>query len=195
MKKLTSGAMRSKNACKTCALGMGGQKGGMVNEAGRFPGGLQEVAAGHGRRHAGGIQPEFWSTYSIAQLQKFSPRELESCGRLTAGVLEQAAVLPADQLGRSPLADRGKLRSRRARRTFWYFSGRSERSGLSAAALRPALRHQQRQQLQLLLPSGQRRGADVVARQRHGDAHARRRRACRSGLRHRRQSRPAIIRG
>ena len=30
-------AMRSKNACKTCALGMGGQHGGMVNEAGHFP--------------------------------------------------------------------------------------------------------------------------------------------------------------
>jgi hypothetical protein len=30
-------AMRSKNACKTCALGMGGQLGGMVNEAGYFP--------------------------------------------------------------------------------------------------------------------------------------------------------------
>ena len=25
-------ALRSKNACKTCALGMGGQRGGMVNE-------------------------------------------------------------------------------------------------------------------------------------------------------------------
>ena len=30
-------AMRSKNACKTCALGMGGQKNGMVNELGVFP--------------------------------------------------------------------------------------------------------------------------------------------------------------
>jgi len=29
--------MRSKNACKTCALGMGGMQGGMVNEAGHFP--------------------------------------------------------------------------------------------------------------------------------------------------------------
>ena len=29
--------MRSRNACKTCALGMGGQQGGMVNEAGHFP--------------------------------------------------------------------------------------------------------------------------------------------------------------
>ncbi|HEX9865636.1 MAG TPA: hypothetical protein VGC03_11770, partial [Acidimicrobiia bacterium] len=30
-------ALRSPNACKTCALGMGGQLGGMVNEAGHFP--------------------------------------------------------------------------------------------------------------------------------------------------------------
>ena len=29
--------MRSRNACKTCAFGMGGQRGGMVNEHGRFP--------------------------------------------------------------------------------------------------------------------------------------------------------------
>jgi hypothetical protein len=29
--------MRSRNACKTCALGMGGQQGGMRNEAGHFP--------------------------------------------------------------------------------------------------------------------------------------------------------------
>jgi hypothetical protein len=30
-------ALRSKNACKTCALGMGGQQGGMTNEEGKFP--------------------------------------------------------------------------------------------------------------------------------------------------------------
>src|SRR5882672_7644656 len=29
--------MASRNACKTCALGMGGQQGGMTNEAGHFP--------------------------------------------------------------------------------------------------------------------------------------------------------------
>ena len=30
-------AMSAKNACKTCALGMGGQAGGMRNEAGHWP--------------------------------------------------------------------------------------------------------------------------------------------------------------
>src|SRR2546427_11557844 len=29
--------LRARNACKSCALGMGGQQGGMVNEAGHFP--------------------------------------------------------------------------------------------------------------------------------------------------------------
>ena len=29
--------MASRNSCKTCALGMGGQQGGMRNEAGHFP--------------------------------------------------------------------------------------------------------------------------------------------------------------
>jgi hypothetical protein len=44
--------MRHKNACKTCALGMGGQGGGMVNEAGHFPEvckkSLQAMAADNG---------------------------------------------------------------------------------------------------------------------------------------------------
>jgi len=29
--------LRTRNACKTCAFSMGGQRGGMVNEAGGFP--------------------------------------------------------------------------------------------------------------------------------------------------------------
>ena len=30
-------ALTSKNACKACALGMGGQKGGMTNERDEYP--------------------------------------------------------------------------------------------------------------------------------------------------------------
>src|SRR5438045_6630855 len=71
-------AMRSKNACKTCALGMGGQKGGMVNEAGSFPEVCKKSLQAMAADMQGAIKPEFWNTYSIAQLQAFSPRELES---------------------------------------------------------------------------------------------------------------------
>src|SRR6059058_4009977 len=83
-------AMRSKNACKTCALGMGGQKGGMVNEAGSFPEVCKKSLQAMAADMQGAIKPEFWSTYSIAQLQAFSPRELESCGRLVRPVVLEA---------------------------------------------------------------------------------------------------------
>src|SRR6478752_7274099 len=75
-------AMRSKNACKTCALGMGGQKGGMVNEAGHFPEVCKKSLQAMAADMQGAIKPQFYSTYSVAQLQAFSPRDLESCGRL-----------------------------------------------------------------------------------------------------------------
>ncbi len=76
-------AMRSKNACKTCALGMGGQAGGMRNEAGHWPEvckkSLQAMVADMQK----GLQPEFFQRFSIAELSSLSPRELEWCGRLT----------------------------------------------------------------------------------------------------------------
>ena len=41
--------LRSANACKTCAVGMGGDRGGMVNEVWPLPGGVQEVGTSAGR--------------------------------------------------------------------------------------------------------------------------------------------------
>jgi anaerobic selenocysteine-containing dehydrogenase len=79
-------AMRRKNTCKTCALGMGGQAGGMRNEAGHWPEvckkSLQAMVADMQK----GLKPEFFAKYSLDQLRALSPRELEHCGRLTAPV-------------------------------------------------------------------------------------------------------------
>src|SRR5438105_13388854 len=79
-------AMGTKNACKTCALGMGGQAGGMRNELGHWPEvckkSLQAMVAD--MQH--GLRPEFFAKFSIAQLHTLSPRELEWCGRLTEPV-------------------------------------------------------------------------------------------------------------
>ena len=69
-------AMRSRNACKTCALGMGGQRGGMVNEAGHFPEVCKKSLQAMAADMQGGISPEFFRRYSIAQLRALSPREL-----------------------------------------------------------------------------------------------------------------------
>ena len=75
-------AMRTPNACKTCALGMGGQRGGMVNESGKFPEFCKKSVQAMSADMQGAITPEFFEQYSIAQLSAMSPRELESCGRL-----------------------------------------------------------------------------------------------------------------
>jgi molybdopterin-dependent oxidoreductase alpha subunit len=79
-------ALRTRNACKTCALGMGGQAGGMRNEAGHWPEVCKKSLQAMVADMQAGLKPEFFARYSIAQLQSFSPRELEWCGRLTQPV-------------------------------------------------------------------------------------------------------------
>lgn len=120
-------AMRSKNACKTCALGMGGQQGGMVNERGMFPEVCKKSLQAMVADMQGAIRPEFFQTYSLAQLQSFSPRELEHSGRLTQPMLHTRGEQYYRQITWTEAFERivGKLKSTPADDTFWYFSGRS----------------------------------------------------------------------
>jgi molybdopterin-dependent oxidoreductase alpha subunit len=120
-------ALRTRNACKTCALGMGGQGGGMRDETGRWPEvckkSLQAMVADMQR----GLQPEFFRRYSLAELRALSPRELELCGRLTQPLYAGAAdthyrvISWEEALGR--LA--GQLRATPPGQCFFYASGRS----------------------------------------------------------------------
>ena len=120
-------AMRSKNTCKTCAVGMGGQKGGMVNESGSFPEfckkSLQAVTADLQK----GIPEAFWKTYSLPQLEKFSPRQLESSGRLVLPVRYKEGSQYYETIdwdtALTTIAD--KLCGSKPDESFWYFSGRS----------------------------------------------------------------------
>ncbi|MCI0379145.1 MAG: FdhF/YdeP family oxidoreductase [Gemmataceae bacterium] len=77
-------AMRAKNTCKTCALGMGGQAGGMRNELGHWPEVCKKSFQAMVADMQDGLRPEFFLRYRIDQLKTLSPRELEWCGRLTA---------------------------------------------------------------------------------------------------------------
>ncbi len=94
-------AMRSKNACKTCALGMGGQRGGMVNEAGHFPEVCKKSLQAMVADMQGAIRSEFWTKFGPRQLQQLSPRELEHCGRLMQPVLytAESGKYHADHVG------------------------------------------------------------------------------------------------
>ena len=120
-------AMRSRNACKTCALGMGGQMGGMVNEAGHFPEvckkSLQAMASDMQR----GIAPEFFARYSIAQLRTLSSRDLEHCGRLVDPVYAGPGDTHYRVIAWDEALDRlaAALKASGPARTFFYASGRS----------------------------------------------------------------------
>jgi molybdopterin-dependent oxidoreductase alpha subunit len=76
-------AMQARNACKTCALGMGGQRGGMRDEAGHWPEVCKKSLQAMIGDMQGAIRPEFFRQYGFAELRSFSSRDLEACGRLT----------------------------------------------------------------------------------------------------------------
>ena len=120
-------AMRTKNACKTCALGMGGQRGGMVNEAGHFPEVCKKSLQAQVADMAPPLTDEFFATHSVEDLQTWTPRQLETAGRL-----RQPLVLDADATHYRPVEweeafdlIQQQLTAAQPDETFWYFSGRS----------------------------------------------------------------------
>ena len=120
-------AMRSKNACKTCALGMGGQAGGMVNEAGHFPEVCKKSFQAMVADMQGAVKPTFFETYSIPQLQAFTPYQMEHSGRLVQPVILEKGSQHFRPIGWGEAMDRiaAKLLRTDPNQTFWYFSGRS----------------------------------------------------------------------
>jgi len=77
-------AARGKNTCKTCAVGMGGQLGGMVNEGGHFPEVCKKSFQAMASDMQGAMKPEFLPSTTIDQLRALSPRQLEHSGRITS---------------------------------------------------------------------------------------------------------------
>lgn len=120
-------AMRSKNACKTCALGMGGQRGGMTNEQGAFPELCKKSLQAMVADMQPGIPPTFWDQHSVEQLRAMTPRQLEHCGRLLQPVLHEQGQTHYRTITWQEAFQRisEQLRALHPNETFWYFSGRS----------------------------------------------------------------------
>ena len=117
----------SKNACKTCALGMGGQAGGMRNEQDHWPEVCKKSIQAMAADMQGAIQPEFFKHFSINQLRKFSPREMEHAGRITTPLLLAPGDTHYKPVSWNDVFDRieSKLKRTDPYRSFFYFSGRS----------------------------------------------------------------------
>jgi anaerobic selenocysteine-containing dehydrogenase len=74
-------ALTSKNTCKACAYGMGGQRGGMTNELGEFPSVCNKSVQAQSTDIQPPIPKEIFE-HSLAELQELSGREMEKLGRL-----------------------------------------------------------------------------------------------------------------
>ena len=79
-------AFHSRNTCKSCALGMGGQLGGMKDEAGHYP----EVCKKSIQAQMIDIQPpipaNLFKEKSIEEFKNTTPRLLEKTGRLNQAI-------------------------------------------------------------------------------------------------------------
>ncbi|MCD7060158.1 FdhF/YdeP family oxidoreductase [Pelagibacterium xiamenense] len=119
-------ALSSKNTCKACAYGMGGQMGGMTNELGEFP----SVCNKSVQAQSTDVQPAIPHAifqHPLDELKELTGREMEHLGRLGDPVYKAAGgdrykVVTWDW-AMAHAADR--LRSTDPRRTFFYSSGRS----------------------------------------------------------------------
>lgn len=79
--------MNSRNACKTCAVGMGGMKGGMVNEAGHWPEVCKKSLQAQVADMIGALPADYFDKHSIAELEKLTPKQAEDAGRLSYPVV------------------------------------------------------------------------------------------------------------
>lgn len=124
--KNTAKALTANNACKACAYGMGGQKGGMTNEEGEFP----SVCNKSIQAQSTDIQqpiPTAVLTHPISDFRALDGYEMEHLGRLDTPLYkpkgadrfqpmewDAALNLAADQ-----------LKATTPDRSFFYASGRS----------------------------------------------------------------------
>ncbi len=119
--------MFSKNTCKTCALGMGGQLGGMRNESGHFPEFCKKSVQAMAADMQPAIRDQFFAETSIEELRALSSRELENLGRLARPLRYRAGSTHLEPIDWNDALDAAAtaLGATDPRRTFFYSSGRS----------------------------------------------------------------------
>jgi hypothetical protein len=119
--------LRARNACKTCALGMGGQQGGMVNERGHFPEVCKKSVQAQAGDMAGPIAEDWFRSTPIAAMERLGSAELERLGRLGFPLLATEEDRHFRRVSWAEALDRAgaALRAARPEEVFFYASGRS----------------------------------------------------------------------
>ncbi len=120
-------ALSTKNSCKSCALGMGGQQGGMRNEKGHFPEVCNKSILAQSADMQGAIPMDFFHTHDVTTLSKWTPRQLELSGRLTCPVICEPNDTHYRPISWNEAIEHTaeKLKATSPDRSFFYASGRS----------------------------------------------------------------------
>lgn len=119
-------ALRAKNTCKACGLGMGGQQGGMTNEAGEFPSVCNKSVQAQSTDIQPAIPRQIFD-HSIGELQALDGKEIEHLGRLGFPIHKAAGEDRYRPIGWDEAMGRiaQRLKATDPDRTFFYASGRS----------------------------------------------------------------------
>ncbi len=120
-------ALASRNNCKSCALGMGGLKGGMRDEQGHFPAVCNKSFVAQASDMQGALSEQFFIDHSVAELSNWTPRELEWSGRLVSPLLLQENDTHYRPISWADATERivQKINATSPDKTFFYASGRS----------------------------------------------------------------------
>ena len=117
----------ARNACKTCALGMGGQHGGMTNESGHFPEVCKKSVQAQTADMQRPLDDDFFARTPIAALERMTSAELEAAGRLAFPLAAERGATHFRRISWEELFARAGAAFRAAvpDQTFFYSSGRS----------------------------------------------------------------------
>lgn len=124
--KNSAKALNSKNTCKACGLGMGGQLGGMTNELDEFPSVCNKSIQAQSTDIQSPIPVEIFA-HDLSELKELSGHELEHLGRLNHPIHKAAGDSKYSPISWDKAIDlcARKLRETLPERSFFYSSGRS----------------------------------------------------------------------
>ena len=119
--------MNSKNACKTCAVGMGGMKGGMVNEAGHWPEVCKKSLQAQVADMIDALPADYFDKHSLAELERLTPKQAEDAGRLSYPIVLDKGATHFKPIAWEAALNHieSALKSTTPDRTAFYSSGRS----------------------------------------------------------------------